>query len=129
MAGVWNIWFSDYIATFIWQVDTCIGWGYTCVCIFKLHQDVLETILVTLVDYASHIEIHAHGNMDDCKDLCLEIKQFIFDTFKVKPQFGLVCPCGRSEKHVAKYTSATLKSFLFKKSFKNIFLEELQSCS
>ena len=68
-----------------------------------------ESILVTLVDYVSHIEIHVHGDMDDCQELCPDIKLSIFNAFKVKPQFGLVCPCGRSDRHVAKYTPATLK--------------------
>ena len=68
-----------------------------------------ESILVTLVDYVSHIEIHVHGDMDDCQELCPDIKLSIFNAFKVKPQFGLVCPCGRSDRHVAKYTPVTLK--------------------
>ena len=64
-----------------------------------------ESTLVTLVDYVSHIEIHVHGHMDCCQKICPHIKQSIYNASKVKPQFGLVCPCGRFERHVAKYAT------------------------
>ena len=68
-----------------------------------------ESILVTVVDYVSHLEIHVHGNKDYCQELCPEIKRSVLDACKVKPQFGLVCPCGSFERHVAKYTPTSFK--------------------
>ena len=84
--------------------------GYKPMCAYSnCIKMFFDSVLVTLVDHVSHIEIHVHGDMEDCQELCPDIKQSIYDEFKVKPQFGLVCPCGRSERHVAKNSTATLK--------------------
>ena len=74
-----------------------------------------HSCVVTLVDHVTHIEIHVNGEDDICQICCPEIKQSVFNALKIKPQFGFVCPCSEfKERHVASYTSATLRT---KKAF------------
>ena len=70
-----------------------------------------HSCVVTLVYHVTHIEIHVHGTSEKCQKCSLEIKESIFNAFKVKPQFGFVCLCGKSkERHIASYTSASLRA-------------------
>ena len=83
-----------------------------------------HSYVVTLVDHVTHIEIHVNGIPEICQKCCLEIKESIFNAFKVKPKFGFVCPCGRfKERHLASYTSLTLlaKNIFCSKNYQQIF--------
>ena len=87
--------------------------------------------VVTLVDHVTHIEIHVNGENDICQICCPEIKQSVLNanTFKMKPQFGFVCPCSEfKERHVASFTPKTLitKKFFCSKNRKTFSLSPKQ---
>ena len=87
-------------------------------------QLLFHSCMVTLVDHVTHIQIHVHGRSDICNNCCPKIKQSVLDAFKVKPQFGFVCPCREfEERHIASYTSVTLeaKSIFCSKNPQRIF--------
>ena len=68
----------------------------------------------------THIEIHVHGTSEICQKCCVEIKESVFNAFKVKPQLGFVCPCRKACCSLHICNTASKEYVLLKKSPANI---------